>query len=199
MLYPFKVFRLLLQQCKLDTLALFNFTDKFYCYYKDGIRLKPDLRWCSSLYLFLMVVAFSLYIVTRHLIGMSDYWFSKGILFWASGLIIVAIKPYEKGYMNILDSLLLAHLGILCSIMSLPTHEYFGSNYVLVVQVLCILPFAVLILYLGKRMSVASYCMLKGVYRHCKRWAKSLPGGMLSVEQQLLTHPGSTNASYGTC
>ena len=196
MLYPFKVFRLLLQQCKLDTLALFNFTDKFYCYYKDGIRLKPDLRWCSSLYLFLMVVAFSLYIVTRHLIGMSDYWFSKGILFWTSGLIIVAIKPYEKGYMNILDSLLLAHLGILCSIMSLPTQEYFGSNYVLVVQVLCILPFAVLILYLGKRMSVASYHMLKGVYRHCKRWAKSLP---LSVERQLLTHPGSTNVTYGTC
>ena len=199
MLYPFKVFRMLLQQCKLDTLALFNFTDKFYCYYKDGIRLKPDLRWCSGLYFFLMAVAFSLYIVTRHLIGMSDYWFSKGILFWTSGLVIVVIKPYEKKYMNILDSLLLAHLGILCSIMSLPTHEYFGSKYVLVVQVLCILPFAVLILYLGKRMSFASYRMLKGVYRHCKRWVKSQPCGILSGERQLLTHPSSTNVSYGTC
>ena len=146
-----------------------------------------------------MVVASSLYIVTRHLIGMSDQWFSKGILFWTSGLIIVAVKPYNKGYMNILDSLLLAHLGILCNIMSLPSDGYFQSHYVLVVQVLCLLPFVVLMLYLAKRISVTSYHVLKSVYQRCKRWAcNSWAGRTLSVEQQLLTHPSTTNVSYGT-
>ena len=194
-LYPFKGFKDLLFQCKLDTVALFNFTDKFYCYYRDGSRVKPDMRCCSGLYFFLMAVACSVYIVTRHLIGMSDQLFSKGILFWTSSLIIIAIKPYNKKHMNILDSLLLAHLGILCNIMSLPSDRYFGSHYVLVVQVLCLLPFAVLILYLAKRISVASYCAFKSVYQHVKRWAKSRP---LSVERQLLTHPSSTNVNYGT-
>ena len=200
-LYPLKGFKKLLSRCKLDTVALFNFTDKFYCYYRDGSRIKPDLRCCSGLYFFLMVVAYSIYIVTRHLIGMSDYWFSKGILFWILSLAIISIKPYNKSYMNVLDSLLLAHLGILCSIMSLaPRDGYFGSNYTLVVQMLCLLPFGLLILYLGKRISIASYHML---CTHCKRCTKlkSRLNEMcsLSDEQQLLTHPHSTNTGYGTC
>ena len=44
-LYPFKWFKMLLSQCKLDTAALFNFTDKFYCYYRDGQARYEILLW----------------------------------------------------------------------------------------------------------------------------------------------------------
>ena len=194
-LYPLKAFQVLLSRRGLLNIrvALHLFTIKFHCYYKDINVSKYDMRWCSGLYFFLMVATYTLYLVTRHLVGVSDHWFTKGIMFWAASLVVTTIKPYNKGYRNILDSLLLAHLGILCSIMSLPSDGYFGSHYVLVVQFLCLIPFAVLILYIAKRISVAVCRLLR---QQCKGCVKSD-----AVEQQLLTHPdpnSTTRISYGT-
>ena len=194
-LYPLKAFHVLTSRHGLHRVkaALHQFTIRFHCYYKDVTVSKYDMRWCSGLYFFLMVATNMLYLVTRHFVGIYDYYFTKGIMFWAASLVIATIKPYNKGYMNILDSLLLAHLGILCSIMTLPSSGYFGSHYVLVVQLLCLIPFAVLFLYLAKRVSVAIYRLLR---QQCNRLVKSD-----TVEQQLLTHPhrsNTTRVSYGT-
>ena len=192
-LYPLKAVKALLSRCGLVSIdiALFHFTEKFYCYYKDHTTYKQNMRHFSSLYFFLMATVYALYIATRHLIGIADHWFTKGVLFLVASLIITTFKPYKIGYMNVLDSLLLAHLSILCNIMSLPSEEYFRSHYVLVVQLLCLLPFAVLMLYIVKRITFSICRALKQNFKVFVRQTKGNP-----VEQPLLTHPDTADIKY---
>ena len=210
-LYPSKIFRASLSRCRLDSIALNLFIDKFNCYYRDGIDGGRDMRSFSGLYFFQMVVAFTIYIATRNFIGIADHWFSKGILFWITALTIAFIKPYKKTYMNMLDSLLLANLGLLCSILSLPSEKYFKSHYVLVTQLLCLLPFVVLILYIAvySAVSIKTLVLTKvcrgsccAITKHSKD--KARPGAtrfddpLPAEHQQLITHPSVTVISYGT-
>ena len=147
-LYPYKPFLLLLSKCTRVKLALQYFVEKFHCHYKTTKRYTRSL---SGLYFFLIIIVYTIYVATRHLIGMEDKWFSKGIIFWLAALIIGMVKPYKVRYANVLDSLILANLGIICGILSLPSKNYFNSYYVLIVHVMCLIPYAALFIYILQR------------------------------------------------
>ena len=58
-------------------------------------------------------------------ISSNDPYLLWDVIFIATSLVIVLCRPYKKMYMNVLDSLLLAHLGIVCHLIS----SYPGFQY----------------------------------------------------------------------
>ena len=52
------------------------------------------------------------------IISKNDPFLSRNIIFTITGLLIALCRPYKATYMNVLDTLLLAHLGISCHLMS---------------------------------------------------------------------------------
>ena len=54
----------------------------------------------------------------------NDPYLSRNVIFVAVSLLIALCRPNNKTYMNVLDSLLLAHLGIFCHLIYLPTPAF---------------------------------------------------------------------------
>ena len=120
-LYPVKRFRRCLSKCKLDSLFLTTFVEKFHGCYRDGLDGGRDMRSFSGLYFFLVcLVILNNAIVYRNLKLYTFIYTS--LIFVASALLIAFIKPYKRTYMNVLDTLLLAHLTVICILLS---REYF--------------------------------------------------------------------------
>ena len=59
--YPIKVFRKCLSKCKLDSLSLTAFTEKFYGCYRDGLDGGRDMRSFAGFYFLLRYLPFLFY------------------------------------------------------------------------------------------------------------------------------------------
>ena len=113
-LYPIKCFRSLLFRCPIVShhMGTINtFLDRFYYCYRDGLDGGRDMRSFVSLYYFVHWLFFILSAVELPLPGglfvnVSD------ITFTVLGVLIAVVRPYKKTYMNIADTLILAHLGL---------------------------------------------------------------------------------------
>ena len=116
MLYPIKVFRHLLSKCHLDFIAINIFVDKIHGDYKNGLDGGRDMRSLSGLYFILRVVLALSSGAKYH--GVHDsYAIACGILL-GSALMVALLKPYNKSYMNYLDTLLLANYVLIWYIWS---------------------------------------------------------------------------------
>ena len=63
------------------------------------------------------------------------------------GVLVALCKPYRKIYMNILDTLLLADLGILCHLMSSYAGFQGKANFVIAFEVMVAVPFTAWVYY----------------------------------------------------
>ena len=125
-LYPFSLFRNFLSKCRLDGLVLNTFVEKFYGCYRNGLDGGRDMRSFAGLYFILRPLVFIAgSVASILLISNNDPYFPRSIMFIATALIIALCRPYKKMYMNVLDSLLLAHLAIVCHLIS----SYPGFQY----------------------------------------------------------------------
>ena len=112
MLYPIKIFRVCLKKCRMNSLALVTFVEKFHGCYKDGLNGGSDLRSFSGIY---FVLRFTLPISIRvnKLIvggnGLSLFFYTFLLL----TVIVAFVRPYKRVYMNVFDTFLLANLTIL--------------------------------------------------------------------------------------
>ena len=138
-LYPFGRFRKMLSKLRLDRISLTIFTEKFHCCYRDGLDGKRDMRYFSGVYFFLVIPLF-FHSLLNHIFHF-DPWFISGIIVSLAALIVVLCRPYKKMYMNVCDTLLLFHLALICYMFSQKNNRHF----VLFMQVLIILPFALLV------------------------------------------------------
>ena len=138
-LYPFGRFRKMLSKLRLDRISLTIFTEKFHCCYRDGLDGKRDMRYFSGVYFFLVIPLF-FHSLLNHIFHF-DPWFISGIIVSLTALIVVLCRPYKKMYMNVCDTLLLFHLALICYMFSQKNNRHF----VLFMQVLIILPFALLV------------------------------------------------------
>ena len=113
-LYPIKVFRLLLSKYRLDFIALNIFVDKIHGDYKNGLNGGRDMRSLSGLYFILRIVmALSSSLkINHHTIYDDSNIFGCGILLGCA-LMVALLKPYSKPYMNYLDTILLANYVLL--------------------------------------------------------------------------------------
>ena len=118
-LYPVRLFWKCLSKCQLDGLVLNTFVEKFYTCYRNGLDGGRETRSFAGLYFILRPLPF----IARAISGIlmilnNDPYFSRSIVFIVTSLVIALCRPYNKMYMNMLDSLLLAHLAILCHLIS---------------------------------------------------------------------------------
>ena len=120
LLYPTKVFSTCLVKCKLNgwpRRILQTFVEKFYGCYKDNYNGVYDRRRFSALYFILRPLVIMIY--EFRVLHVSDHmWYFAVVLFASISVLTAFIKPYKKTYMNVIDTLLLAHLALLCLTMS---------------------------------------------------------------------------------
>ena len=132
-LYPTKAFNVCLTKCKLNGrpgVALMIFTEKFYGCYKDHLNGGCDMRKFSVFYFILRPVLILLH--QLHELHVSEHmWFFAIVLFASVSILIAYAKPYKEPYMNLLDTLLLAHLALLCLLLITPFKDNYNVAFIL--------------------------------------------------------------------
>ena len=213
--YPFKAFQTCLSKCRLNGLVLKHFVDKFYGCYRDDPDGGKDMRSFAALYFFvrpLILLAGS--VATLLTISNTDPYFPRSIILVLALLLIALCRPYKKTYMNVLDSLLLAHFAISCQLVS----SYSGfqehhSSFVYTCGVMLAIPFItfvslVTLRALGKACSTHAF---KELSQKCKSYlcccitTKILQGeknseccSTIFPTEQPLVEPNNPEVSYGS-
>ena len=115
-LYPIKWFRVLLSKFRLDHLVVVTFIEKFHGCYRDGLDGGRDMRSFAGLYFFLRFIPFFFRI--NKYTAVNVVWSYLVFIFLACTLLIALVRPYKKVYMNVIDTLLLADLTLLCHLFT---------------------------------------------------------------------------------
>ena len=135
-LYPIRAFRVYLSKCRMDRLAVTIFVEKFQGCYRDGVIGGRDMRCFSGLYFFLRF-----FVLLRDLLCLKKlhitFWTYQTYLFLTTTLLIAYLKPYKQNYMNVLDTLLLAHITAVCQLLST---DHFPTNGNIIVFYVLLLP-----------------------------------------------------------
>ena len=74
------------------------------------------MRSFSGLYFLLRIIPFVINLVAQQLFKVYHAvyrWYFHGTVFFAAALIVALAKPYQKAYMNYLDSLILFDLALI--------------------------------------------------------------------------------------
>ena len=198
-LYPVRIFRRMLQKCKLDWAGVMIFMEKFHSCYKDGLDGGRDMRSFSVLYFLLRVFVV---LVVSVIYQMTDQpfaeWFLYGVAFSFTALFIALFRPYKKTYVNVCDTLILTNLALLCYIMSSEndTKDHFAE----ITQTIILLPFIVLVLTIALRLTrkiLRSHRGLVSSLRDVAMAAFRTTAKGLSTNRGRNIHRGPV-ATYGT-
>ena len=126
-LYPFKIFRAFLSKCRLDTLCLSAFMDKFHGCYRNGLNGGKDMRSFAGVYFFLRFLPFFYYPCQLYKIPFS--FGSYLVLIFLSATLLIAIaRPYKENYMNVFDTLLLGQLTFMPKILTDDYYDGMGTH-----------------------------------------------------------------------
>ena len=120
LLYSTKSFRRCLSKCRLSgqcQAKLSIFMEKYYSCCRDGLNGGRDMRVFAGFYFILRVLISLYYSLQLQQISFS-FWTYQTIIFSSAALLIAFVKPYKKTYMNILDTLQLAWMTLLCLLLS---------------------------------------------------------------------------------
>ena len=154
--YPRKWFKNLISKCKLDGLALALFMEKYHSCYQDGLDGGKDMRSFAGLYFLLrMLEGGGVSIICPNL-GF-EWWFARGTLLSITAVAIALCRPYKKSYVNVVDTLLLSHMALICYILSSKRRNI---QFVPFMQILILIPFTVFTVHILFR-------ILRGVYKVC--------------------------------
>ena len=200
-LYPFKLFRRCFSKCKLDRLFVTAFVEKFHGCYRDGLNGGKDMRSFCGLYFFLvLLVTQSSHHYLRKELNIPR-WFFNAFIFLCFSILIALIQPYKKKCVNILDSLLLAHLTVLCLLLS---RDYFPGEEIQIV-VMMLVPIAVFGILVVFRIIFKYRLQLLRLYKFCYKWcrqyAKTIAIHNQDYSSRQLINPivsFEDNRNYGT-
>ena len=129
-LYPIKTLRSLILKCRFgghSKAALNIFVEKYHSCYRDGLNGGRDMRSFAGLYFLIRAVGVIITIIFPPFAYGETTWLFEAILFSGSSLLIAAVRPYEKTYMNIIDALVLFNISLLSSLLSLFYSSAIGS------------------------------------------------------------------------
>lgn len=162
--YPTRILRRLLSaKCVHNRLRVFIYTfiEKFLFCYRDGLDGTKDMRSFSGVYFLLRVMVFLAEEICRKMFKFNQP-LARGLVFSIAALLIALSRPYKKTYVNIVDSILLSHLAILCYIgESLDHNSTLNRPYLdlLLMQIMLFLPFLVVFL-------VTTYRLVRAIVQH---------------------------------
>ena len=196
--YPFRLFRACLTKCKLNGLALYTFVEKFYGCYRNGLDGGKDMRSFAGLYFVLRMIL----IVTKPLgdllmISNFDPFYSRNIIFTVALVLISVCRPYKQMYMNMLDTLLLAHLGLLCHLFSSYPGFEIQANFVYTTSAILLMPFAVFVVLILA--NIFQQIMKTHAFKASINKSKRIKAVFsCSNPVRALVEPTTTGNSYGT-
>ena len=107
-LYKYSFFQRCLTRCRLNTLTLRTFVEKFQGPYKHGSNGTADYRYFAGLYFVLRIIVFFISFGGT-VISVIGY----AILYLVTVLLFALLQPYRKQIYNIADSIIFAILSIL--------------------------------------------------------------------------------------
>ena len=178
--YPFKLFRSCLSKCHLDFITVNIFVEKVHNCYRNGLDGGRDLRSFSGLYFFLRMAVFLVGLLSDRLlkinnnIWMTDaIWFPIGTVLMITALTVALIKPYQKNYMNYLDTLLLSTIAFCCLVLKAEIHV------LMVIRLLFFTLILVLILIVFTKMffKVSTCCNRCNLWIHLRQnYTRNLQG-----------------------
>jgi len=147
--YPTKLFRKCSSYCRLRRWqALHVFVEKFQGCYKDGVNGTKDFRPLAGLYLVVRIALTTVGYIEYH----SLRSLLRIIITMAASMFIATARPYyKKSHMKILESLMLALIGLLSLLILayqylLPSETYLLQPYLIIT--FASIPQLVLILYI---------------------------------------------------
>ena len=105
-LYKYSFFQRCLTRCRLNTLALRTFVEKFQGPYKHGANGTADYRYFAGLYFILRIIVFFISFG-----GFITYFIGSAILYSYTALLFALLQPYRRRIHNIVDSIVFAILS----------------------------------------------------------------------------------------
>ena len=119
--------------------------------YKDGVNGTKDFRSLAGLYLVVRIALMTSGDGDTHR-SFALAWFLRAILTIATSLFIATVRPYKRNYMNVLESLMLALLGLVSLLMLAYQYLLPSETHLLLlpylITTLISIPQLVLILYI---------------------------------------------------
>ena len=209
-LYPMRAFRLCLSKCRLNFIAVNIFVEKINSCYRNGLDGGQDMRSLSSLHFYLRIVIYftgllSYYILKKKSVWiLNKVWFPIGTVFLTFALIVALTKPYQKAYMNYLDTLLLSNLALWCYVMTSKV------SMLLITRMLILIPIVIFILTILMKMvrKVSNFKALSQKY-HCRvrtlfttksiqQYRSTVSIQAVAKEQLPFIQPAYMEINYGT-
>ena len=90
------------------------------------------MRGFASLYFLLRIIIY-LTSISEHFLLYS------ALILGAIGFLIAIVRPYKKTYLNVLDSLILANMAFICTLVNLSNQQPFGSKTALAYKMITII------------------------------------------------------------
>ena len=182
--YPIKMFRLLLFKCHLSTrtLASLNiFVEKYYSCYRDGREGGRDMRSLASMYFIIRVLSILIFQVT----SLNIYLTFDIILYMSYGIVIALVRPYKKTYMNVIDTLIMANLSLLALMVNkLYFEDSLALLYVIIIAIFNVLPLLSLTGFIGYRILKRIKSELVGLSFRTKMESKKHSSKTTAIAQQ---------------
>ena len=188
-LYPMRIFRKCLTKCKLNGLVLITFVERFHGCYRDGLDGKRDMRSFSGFYFLLRYTpAFASLIkeATDKLAHMHT-WIIRGLIFSFAALLIAFSKPYKLCYMNVLDTLLLTHLSLICHLLARNWFPGSETQILLVVLIPALILVLLIVFKLCCRIRNSITVKQCPVQLFWRRQSEFTPEGDMSHENELIS------------
>ena len=198
LLYPTRIFKRALEECGFRQWHILHiFMDTFQGWYKDGTEGTCDFRWVSTLYFFFRIgfvvqcMVTTLYKNTNQL-----FWIVPGVLFIATSVFYTTARPYRVNWMNNVDSIVLAILGINFFIF----YQYYDDLVFVMAMVVAKVPLLICVGYgIYKLVKITNLCTklrrkLRGLFRKEQTITHSeegLPGDL----PYRMVHPNSYQSS----
>jgi hypothetical protein len=166
------------------------------------MRSFAGLYFAASILLFLSGVIATMLKFSTH-----NPFFIRGIVITITVLSIALCRPYKKTYMNLLDTILLLHFGLLCHLVS-AENRFRSKDRAVAFEVMAVLPlFCCVLFFTGKLLKLQKFLgSLAKAYGVLCQWCRNRnnPGDNLidyhnppSI-QQPSTVPTVTDNTYGS-
>ena len=198
-LYPFKLCRTCLSKCKADRRFITTFVERFHGCYRDSLDGGKDTRSFSGLYFFLVLLLSMHNLLAVKTINISHFLYFT-FIFLASTILMAFIKPYKRTYMNVLDTLLLAHLTVLCALLTRGYYSDEGTQIFIVTLIPAAVFKLILLLMIVVKFKNGAVQLFKKLYKQvihsCSKFARKMKVLVTdSPENQPLIHPTSSVVS----
>ena len=160
--YQFRLFRHMFQCTSVyKSHAVRAFVDLFHGCYKDGTNNTYDLRFTASLYLLIRVVVLLCFVLCNFTTLDSCRTVSVFVWVFMLLLFVALVRPYKDQQMNILDSVLLAGLAVVCVLFTgmYPTvkNQHVNLFTLIVILIVIALPQLVLFIFVTLKVCVFLY------------------------------------------